>query len=61
MRPDSGYDVKIAGWSSSHPRLAFPAQTNPFSSLGARRDIDSNRFCPHDPSGSTARGAWISW
>jgi hypothetical protein len=60
MRPDSRHDVKIAGWSSSHPRLTFAAQTNPLSSLCARRDIDSNRFCPQDPSASTARGAWIS-
>jgi hypothetical protein len=60
MRADSRHYIKIAGWSSSHTRLAFAAQTNPLSSLGPRRDIDSNRFCPQDPSGSTARGAWIS-
>ena len=61
MRPDSWRDVEIAGWSSAHPCLALPAQPNPLSRLGARRDIDSYRFWPQDPSGSTTRGAWISW
>ena len=32
--------------SSSNPCLAFSAQTNSLSSLGAWRDIDPNRFRP---------------
>jgi len=61
MRPDSRQDVEIAGWSSSHTRLTFAAQTNPLSGLGARRDIDPNRFCPQYSSRALACGAWISW
>ena len=41
-----GTMYKSPAGSSSHPCLAFSAQTNSLSSLGAWRDIDPHRFRP---------------
>jgi hypothetical protein len=44
MGPDSRDYVKVTGSSTAHTRLAFATQPNPFSGLGARRNVDTDGF-----------------